>query len=291
MKQSDFIRQLITAHDVPNCYNNRFPKNLGYYDGSKFSMDCWNMIKVILSGWKPTYVKGYYVPTKDLVTGDINGLQMLQRCYGRSKDFSKLKQQGTYLYLASDPHSGIYVGDFTLGGKTYNVIECTKNKTFNADGVTYTYVDKDGSRRRYKGGAKCLAWSEYGLLPSAWLTYEDTPYPLPHDEPYTIEEFRTDVRNILGVRTNEQAFNQTIKISTLWNKHHPLVTPLERYFKALNYYSGEIEADNGKTPDFGGGMKNATMLYQRYYVQPKNPKDIDGVLDRKGATWRKLLLG
>lgn len=291
MKQSEFIRNFIALHDAPNCYKNRFPYNLGYYDGKKISTDCWNSIKIELSGYVPTYIEGYYFPVKKLVTGDVNGLQLLNMCHSRSKDFSKLKQQGTYLYLASDPHSGIYVGDFTLGGKTYNVIESTKNKTFNADGVTYTYVDKDGSRRRYKGGAKCLAWSEYGLFPSSLLEYEDTPYPLPHDEPYTIEEFRTDVRNILGVRTNEQAFNQTIKISTLWNKHHPLVTPLERYFKALNYYSGEIEADNGKTPDYGQGCKNACMLYQRYYVQPKNPKDIDGVLDRKGATWRKLLLG
>ena len=168
MKQSEFIKMLITAHDVPNCYNNRFPKNLGYYDGSRYSFDCWNLIKVVLSGWKPTGVKGSYIKPADLVTGDIDGKTMLARCYSRSKDFSKLKQQGTYLYLASDPHSGIYVGDFTLGGKTYNVIECTKYSGFNANGVTYTYVDKDGNRRRYKGGAKCLSWSEYGLFPSAW---------------------------------------------------------------------------------------------------------------------------
>ena len=291
MKQSEFIKMLITAHDVPNCYNNRYPKNLGYYDGSKYSWDCWNLIKTVLSGWKPTGVKGSYIKTSDLVTGDIDGKTILARCYSRSKDFSKLKQQGTYLYLASDPHSGIYVGDFTLGGKTYNVIECTKYSGFNANGVTYTYVDKDGSRRRYKGGAKCLSWSEYGLLPSAWLEYEDTPYPLPHDEPYTIEEFRTDVQNILCANSLEDAFNKTIKISTSWNKHNALVTPLEQYFKALGYYFGEVEAMNGKQPWFAEGMEEATRLYQRNFVKPKNPKDIDGILDRKGATWRKLLLG
>ena len=291
MKQSEFIKMLITAHDVPNCYNNKFPKNLGYYDGNKFSFDCWNLIKAVLSGWKPTYVKGYYVPTKDLVTGDINGLQILQRCYSRSKDFSKLKQQGTYLYLAESPHSGIYVGDFTLGGKVYNVIECTKNSTFNANGVTYTYVDKDGSRRRYKGGAKCLSWSEYGLLPTAWLEYENTPYPLPHDEVYTLEEFRTDVKNILGATSNEDAFNKTITISTIWNKNNALVTPLERYFKTLGYYNGEIEQDNGKKPCYGNGCKQACMLYQKNYVKPAKAKDIDGVITKRAATWKKLLLG
>ena len=291
MKQSEFIRMLITAHDVPNYYKNKYPYNLGYYDGSRYSFDCWNLIKVVLSGWKPTGVKGSYVKTSDLVTGDIDGKAILNRCYSRSRDFSKLKQQGTYLYLESSPHSGIYVGDFTLGSKVYNVIECTKNSTFNANGVTYTYVDKDGSRRRYKGGAKCLAWSEYGLLPTAWLEYEDTPYPLPHDDVYTLEEFRTDVKNILGATSNEDAFNKTITISTIWNKHNALVTPLEKYFKALGYYNGEVEQMVGKTPCFGNGMKNATMLYQRYVVKPAKAKDIDGVITKRAATWRKLLLG
>ena len=291
MKQSEFIRMLITAHDVPNYYKNKFPYNLGYYDGSRYSFDCWNLIKVVLSGWKPTGVKGSYIKPQQLVTGDIDGKAILNRCYSRSRDFSKLKQQGTYLYLESDPHSGIYVGDFTLGGKVYNVIECTKNKAFNADGVTYSYVDKDGSRRRYKGGVKSLTWSEYGLLPTAWLEYESTPAPLPSDEVYTIEEFRTDVRNILGVQTDEAAFNKTITISTVWNKHNALVTPLERYFKALGYYNGEIEQDNGKKPDFGEGMKSATKLYQKYVVQPKSINDIDGVITKRAATWKKLLLG
>ena len=291
MKQSEFIKMLITAHDVPNCYNNKYPKNLGYYDGSRYSWDCWNLIKTILSNWHPTGVKGSYIKTSDLVTGDIDGKTILARCYSRSRDFSKLRQQGTYLYLESSPHSGIYVGDFTLGGKVYNVIECTKNSTFNANGVTYTYVDEQGNRRRYKGGAKCLAWSEYGLLPTAWLEYENTPYPLPSDETYTLEEFRTDVKNILGATSNEDAFNKTITISTIWNKNNALVTPLERYFKALGYYNGEIEQDNGKKPCFGNGMKLATMLYQKNYVKPAKAKDIDGVITKRAATWRKLLLG
>lgn len=291
MKQSEFIKALIELHDLPNVYNNKYPKNLCYYDGKKYSDDCWNSIKVLISGYKPTPIKGSFCPVKDLITGDINGLQILQRCHSRSKDFTKLRQQGTYLYLASSPHSGIYVGDFTYGGKTYNVVECTKNKIFNADGMTYTYVDEQGNRRRYKGGVKSLAWSEYGLFPSDWLTYEDTPYPLPHDDVYTLEEFRTDVKNILGATSNEDAFNKTITISTIWNKHNALVTPLEKYFKALGYYNGEVEQMVGKTPCFGNGMKNATMLYQKNYVKPAKAKDIDGVITKRAATWRKLLLG
>lgn len=290
MKQSDFINMLITAHDVPNFYCNKSGRNLGYHwkDG-RYSWDCWNLIKSILSGWTPNIPIGSQGNCS--VTGDLTGIQLLNRCHARSKDFSKLKQVGTYLYLASDPHAGIYVGDFEYYGKIYNVIECTKNKPFNADGVTYTYVDAKGRRLRYKGGVQSLSWSEYGLLPSEWLEYETLPTPLPDNKVYTLEDFRTDVRRILKVQTNTEAFNRTITISTIWNKHNDLVTPLEKYFKALGYYSGEVEAENGKKPDFGGGMKNATMLYQKNYVKPAKTKDIDGVITKKAATWRKLLLG
>lgn len=178
MNSSDFLNMLKTAHDVPNCYNNKFPKNLGYYDGSKYSFDCWNLIKVVLSGWKPTGVKGSYIQPSKLVTGDIDGATLLKKCSSRSKDFTKLSVPGTYLYLASNPHSGIYIGDTVINGKIYNVIECTKNTWGN--GVLYTYVDKDGTRRKFKGSTSTkLKWSEYGLL-TQWVTYDvQTPIEKP----------------------------------------------------------------------------------------------------------------
>lgn len=174
MKSSEFIKMLKIAHDVPNCYINKFPKNLGYFDGSKYSFDCWNLIKSVLSGWKPTGIKGDYVKPQNLVTGDIDGATLLKKCTQRSKDFSKISIPGTYLYIASNPHSGIYIGDTVINGKIYNVIECTKNSWGN--GVLYTYVDVDGARRKYKGASgKSLNWSEYGLL---------TPY-VEYDLPQT----------------------------------------------------------------------------------------------------------
>ena len=174
MTNKEFVNALIVAHDVPNCYSNKFPKNLGYYDGSKYSFDCWNLIKVVLSGWKPTGIKGDYIKPSQLVTGDVDGRTLLNRCSNRSTDFSKILIPGTYLYLASDPHSGIYIGDRTIDGKIYNVIECTKNGKFG-NGVLYTYVDKDGTRRKYKGSSSvALKWSEYGLL-SKYVNYLEEP--------------------------------------------------------------------------------------------------------------------
>lgn len=162
MTVKEFLDILETARTVPNYYNNKYPYNCGYYDGTRFSFDCWNLIKAILGGWHAEYTKGYYVSPKDFPTGDCTGEGLLRQCSNCSKDFSKLKTPGTYLYLSDHPHAGIYVGDRTIDGKTYNVIECTAAWD---GGVQYSYVDKTGGRFQYKGGSKVYAWTDYGLLP------------------------------------------------------------------------------------------------------------------------------
>ena len=169
MKQSEFLNMLETAYSVKNYYNNHYPNNLGYHhsDGS-YSFDCWNLIKVILAGWNPSIPVDSF--TKPTVTGDIDGRTLLSKCHDKSKDFSKLATypEGTYLYLATSPHSGIYVGDRVVNGKTVNVIECTKG--WGSNGVIYSYVDSRGGRYNYKGGTKCYSWTDFGLLP--WVDYE-----------------------------------------------------------------------------------------------------------------------
>ena len=173
---NEFLDTLRTAHDVPNYYCNKPPKNLGYFDGKKYSFDCWNLIKVVLAGWKPTGVVGSKGSTS--VTGDVDGATLLKNCTNRSTDFTKISVPGTYLYLASNPHAGIFVGEFQKDGKTYNVIECTKNMYPGQDGVTYSFVDKDGTRRPYAGGSSKGKWTEYGLL-TKWVQYGNIPTPAP----------------------------------------------------------------------------------------------------------------
>ena len=170
MTLNDFIANLTLAHDVPNFYCNTPGKNLGYHwsDG-RFSFDCWNLIKAVLAGWNATNPVGTNVaPT---VTGDITGYQMLQKCTNRSKDFTQLKQPGTYLYLSTSPHAGVYLGDFEYNGNIVNVVECTGAWESK---VQYTYVDEKGGRYLYKGGPKNkYSWTDYGLLP--WVDYNAVP--------------------------------------------------------------------------------------------------------------------
>lgn len=176
MNVSDFIEMLKVAHDVPNKYNNKPGYNLGYFDGAKYNFDCWNLIKVVLAGWVPTGVVGSKTDPK--VTGDVDGATLLARCTQRSKDFSKISVPGTYLYLSTSPHSGIFIGEFQKNGKIYNVIECTKGMYAGQDGVTYSYVGPDGSRSAWKGAPSRMKWTDYGLL-TPYVNYGDIPVPEP----------------------------------------------------------------------------------------------------------------
>jgi GH25 family lysozyme M1 (1,4-beta-N-acetylmuramidase)/LysM repeat protein len=177
MLVKDFIEKLKLAHDVPNYYNNKFPYNCGYYDGKRYSFDCWNLIKCVLANWSPTGVIGSYISPKDFPTGDVDGYHLLLQCTERSKDFTQLKKAGTYLYISDKghEHSGIYVGDFTYQNEVFNVIECTSDW---ASKVQYTYVNEKGERYLYKGStSKGRSWTDHGLLP--WVEYSNETPSIP----------------------------------------------------------------------------------------------------------------
>ena len=186
---SEFIAKLKQAHDVPNYYNNHFPYNCGFYDGSRYSWDCWNLIKTMLAvpSWEDTKKVGSYVSPKNFVTGDCDGYHLLMKCTERSKDFSKLSIPGTYLYLSTSPHAGVYVGEFVKNGYTFNVVECTGAWESK---VQYTYVDKSGNRYQYKGGPKSkYSWTDYGLL-TPYVDYGAQPTPEPTFSAFAIDVSR-----------------------------------------------------------------------------------------------------
>lgn len=106
---------------------------------------------------------------------------------------------------------------------------------------------------------------------------------------YTKDAFIRDVCAILKVKNANEAFNKSITISQHSNKSHALVTPIERYMKALGYYTGSIEADSGKVPSFGPGMTSAVKKFQKEVVKA-SAKGQDGIISARGNTWKKLLL-
>ena len=95
----------------------------------------------------------------------------------------------------------------------------------------------------------------------------------------------------MGLNKNASAnniFENSLTVSTRTNTNHKVVTILERYFTDLGFYTGEIEADLGKKPIYGGGMAAAVKRYQKEIVLAE-PKYQDGYLSRRGATWKKIL--
>lgn len=153
--------------DLPTKYNNSWPYNLGYNHGAWWSWDCWNFYpKTLVWGWNENIPVGSY-QAKNLSTGlgDWNGWTILQCCSGISRDFKSLVP-AEFLLTEKKDHAGCYVGEFTLGGKVYNVIECT---TAFGRGVVKSYVDENGNRYSCKNGNRNGRWNWHGKLP--WLDY------------------------------------------------------------------------------------------------------------------------
>lgn len=269
MLLSEFISKLKLAHDVPNYYNNHFPKNCGYYDGSKFSFDCWNLIKAILGGWTDNRTVGYYVQPKDFPTGDVDGYHLLMQCTNRSKDFSKLKQPGTYLYLSTSPHAGVYVGDFQYQGETFNVVECTGAWEGK---VQYTYVDEKGGRYLYKNGPKNqYSWTDYGLLP--YVEYDTTPAPAPapvpqpttyKDDKFVWDRLNTVINNdygVAGLMGNLQA-ESGVRSNNLENSYEKkLGMSDEAYMTAV---------DNGSYTNFVHDSAGYGLAQWTYWTRKQN---------------------
>lgn len=176
MTAAEFIDCLWTAYSRPNYYYNSYPYNLGYYDGSRISFDCWNLGKAII--WTKgeivnNYTVGAYAamdPSCGL--GDWDGLTIIKEAPNCSSDFSNLVP-GEWLY--KDGHTGYYVGDG-------QVIECTV--AWNTNCVTVSQIDSYG--RRSKDGVSGGSWLYHGMVP--WLDYSsvtDEEKPVISDVKYS----------------------------------------------------------------------------------------------------------
>ena len=179
---ADFFKGL--PFNIGSYYNNSFPYNCLYYQRDTadnvpvYSADCWNMIKAAI--WNdlalPTPIGSYSYHPGKYGLQDLNGYQLINSCSDVSSDFIA-PHAGEFLVTASYDHAGIYVGGVTDGTHYWNVVECTP---IWANGIQFTWVDVDGTRRQYKGGPASVYWAKHGKLP--WVDYTENP-PTPDPDP------------------------------------------------------------------------------------------------------------
>lgn len=172
MTSEQFITRLKALADRKTFYKNKYPYNLCYiHKDGRTSADCVNLVKAILNGYNIyNNTIGYY--QKDLSnTGDCTEAELLAQCTDVDTNFSNLVAP-SILYMKG--HIGTYVGLVVKNGHAYNVIECTP--AFG-NGIVYSWVDEDGTRRSEKGGNKAKKWTHHGL-PTRWVSFNATESPV-----------------------------------------------------------------------------------------------------------------
>lgn len=110
---------------------------------------------------------------------------------------------------------------------------------------------------------------------------------------YTIKNFIYDIQvaegqsgKALDSKAGTITLRLTPTVSRYKNKNHTVVTPLERRLKELGYYTGKIEADEGKRPIFGKGMETAVNRYQKEVLKYRKT---DGEITARKRMWKSLL--
>lgn len=241
IKSTKFVQDLIKLTNRKTAYSNKYPNNIGLvHSDMTRTFDCWNLIKSLLNGYNIEICDvGYKCPTLS-ITGDVDGLGLLRKCTETSKDFKKLKEYpaGTYLFIANN-HAGIYIGNYEIDGKTYNVVECTASWE---KCVLLSYVDEDGTRRHYKGSRANGKWTDFGLL-TPYVEYEEYDISDPCENP-SVDVPEAPLYNLYyGSKGSE-------------------VSKLQRCLNFLRYedYNGESLVVDG---EFGLKTKSALIKFQR----------------------------
>lgn len=240
-------------------YNHTSKYNKAYYQNKlnegkgKNGSDC-SGAHYLLSGYDTT-ADGYY-----------------RLCTKKGKFDTLPKNKCCLLFVANSDGKMVHTGAYLPGVGAFHMASSARNA-----------VIEDVSKRSWTHWGYANFISDYDTY-----SFDVDPQPTPDPRKYTQDDFITDVNKILGTKSAAAAFEQTRTISIDTNKHDALVTPLERYMKALEYYQGSIEEDKGKLPIFGEGMQKAIKQYQKEIVKAK-AKNQDGIVTKKQATWKKLL--
>ena len=190
--------------------------------------------------------------------------------------------------------SGVYVNgvawcDIFKDDVFIRALSVTRAKELLGDWSAYTPTSK-----AYLEKAKAKQIKDYNNVPvGSIIFFKDSSGGICHVgivvqntsanmDTYTQKKFIADVMAITNTKDAKKAFNKTVTLSTTTNKNHALVLPVQRYLAMLGYYTGVCDRDYGEL------TKQAVKKYQANVVKA-DAKNIDGIMDKKKATWKKML--
>ncbi len=269
----------------------------GFNDGTIINKD--TIYQAYKYNHTSKYDKAYYQNKLNEGKGkngsDCSGAHYLLSGYDTTADgyYRLCTEKGTIDTLPKNKLVLLFVDNPTKDEKTGKIKHHMVHTGSWLPGIGAFHMKSSAANCVIENGLGNRGWTHWGYANfiSDYDTYsfDIDPQPTPPDpRKYTQDNFIADVNKILGTNSAAAAFEQTRTISIDTNKHDALVTPLERYMKALEYYQGSIEEDKGKVPTFGEGMQKAVKQYQKEIVKASK-KNQDGIITKKQATWKKLL--
>ena len=104
------------------------------------------------------------------------------------------------------------------------------------------------------------------------------------DGEYRHEDFVREVQFCTGAtpdgKQGKETLSKTVTVSAKKNRKHFVVVPLQKLFKKLGYYTGEVDKVAGKL------FTAAVNAYQSIVLGYRKP---DGEVTAKGKMWKKML--
>jgi stress response protein SCP2 len=165
----ELVNRLIIVANNKSVYSQEYKFNSLYWNGTHWSADCSNLIKSIINGRDVYNPKiGSFQKTFPVVE-DVNANNLILKCNNISNNFNNLLDAPRLLHLKDNQghgHVGVYLGKTLISSNgNVNVIESTVS--WQANGIIYSWVDHDGTRRLYEGGPLSemkYNWTSHGSL-------------------------------------------------------------------------------------------------------------------------------
>ena len=171
MTDEEWVDKLKTLARGKSTYIAKFPYNLLYWTGEKFTADCSNLEKALFNGRdiNDKTVGSYMWPLP--ATGDATEYELLMQCSDiQWGNFTALKA-GEPRILYQEGHIGAYLGEeWEEPGQ--GIVNCVESTPAWEDGIQFSYVAPNGARSWCKGGTIRSYWKAHGLA-SKWIYYTD----------------------------------------------------------------------------------------------------------------------